>query len=279
MLILSGNPFVVPMLDEMENRDYNLSSLFVIASPGSIFTADVKKRLLEKVPNTLIFDEIGTTEDLSAMTSIHTSEDKEFTTAAPMAQDTGKKPGYRWQQPSGVFNREGKPVKPGEVGEFVLGGSMCNGYWKMPRLTAETFREIDGERYIFVGDDATVDEEGRVVLLGRSSTMINTGGEKVYCEEVEDAIHDIQKVEEAVVIGVPDEKWGEAVAALVELRKGETATEEEIRNSLRGKITGFKIPKHVIFMDKVDKLSVSAAAKIVRREWRKIAMEKLGIRE
>jgi len=279
VVTIAGNPFAVPLLKEMEERHYDLSSLLLIISPGAIFTGDVKERLMKNIPSAMLLDAIGTTEDLAAAGSVHTFADEKWGTTAPVVQDIEKKPGYRWQQPSGVFNKEGKRVKTGEVGELVFGGYMCSGYWKMPKKTAETFRVIDGERYIFVGDDATVDEEGRVHFIGRSGTMINTGGENVYCEEVEDAIHENPKVEESVVVGVPDEMYGEAVTALVELRKGETATEEEIRDSLRGKIGGFKIPKHMIFVDRIDKLDVSDAGKTVRREWRKIAMEKLGIKE
>ena len=276
VVFLSGNPFFLPVAEELERDHYDTSSLFVMLSPGALLTPDVKKRVLDKIPGLVIMDEIGTTEDLSAIPSIHTAEDKKFTTCVPVVGDI-KKGVYKSQHPSRVINpKTGKDVKPGEIGEFIAGGCMCNGYWKMPKKTAETFREIDGERYIFVGDDATVDEEGRLKFVGRSGTMINTGGENVYCEEVEDALHKDPKVNEAIVIGVPDEKWGEAVTAVVELKKGETATEEEIRNSLRDEIAGFKIPKNVIFTDKIEK---TAAAKVIRREWKKFAMDKLGIRE
>ena len=125
-----------------------------------------------------------------------------------------------------------------------------------------------------MGDEGTVDEDGYFHFVGRGPTVINTGGEKVYPEEVEETIKTHPKVRDAGVIGVPDERWGEAVTAVVELNPGEKVTPEEIIDFCRGKMAGYKKPKHVIFVEKFPR---AAAGKIERKKLKEFAKKMLGL--
>src|SRR4030042_2388070 len=139
---------------------------------------------------------------------------------------------------------------------------MTLGYWKCPKKTERDFRIIDGKRWFFAGDEGTVDEEGRFSLIGRGGGyMINSGGEKVYSEEVEEVVKSHPKVWDVAVVGTPDPRWGQAVTALVELRPGEEATPEEIIDFCRDRMAGYKRPRDVFIVDKVPR---AAAGKIDR---------------
>jgi len=148
------------------------------------------------------------------------------------------------------------------VGEFVYGGHMTLGYWKCPAKTGKDFRTVDGKRWFFVGDEGTVDADGKFSLMGRGGDyVINTGGEKVYSEEVEAAIKEHPKVVDAAVLGIPDERWGQTVTALVEAAAGEVVGEEEIVAFCRERMAGYKRPRHIFFVEKVPR---AAAGKINR---------------
>src|SRR5699024_4122547 len=152
-----------------------------------------------------------------------------------------------------VLNEEGKPVVPGsgEVGMLARSGLIPIGYHNDPVKTAETFRVIDGVRYSIPGDYATVDTDGTVTMLGRGSVSINTGGEKVSPEEVEGALKSHGQVYDALVVGIPDERMGTAVAAVVQLRAGAVPTAAELDAHVRGHIAGYKVPRAVWFVDEI----------------------------
>jgi 3-oxocholest-4-en-26-oate---CoA ligase len=145
------------------------------------------------------------------------------------------------------------------VGMLARSGHIPLGYWNDPVKTAATFREVDGVRWVLPGDFARIEDDGSVTVLGRGSVCINTGGEKVHPEEVEAALKHHPAVLDAVVVGVPHERWGEQVTALVELRSGHTASADELRIDIRRHVAGYKVPKVVVFVDRVARTPVGKA--------------------
>ena len=283
VMLIVGDAFAIPLLDELkraekEGRQFDTSSLWGMISSGVRWSAYVKKGLQNYVPGLITLDEMGTTESSAAFTELSTSMDKERKLAGAYLPHL-RGGIYKHQYPCRVINpATGEDVEPGseEVGEFIYGGWMALGYWKCPNKTAQDFRMIDGKRWFFVGDDGTVDSEGKFHLIGRGGAyMINTGGEKVYSEEVEGIIKGYHKIRDVAVIGIPDEKWGEAVTVVIELFPGEEATHQEIIEYCKGKVSGYKKPRHVVFVDKVPR---SASGKIAREEAKKMAFRSLGIK-
>jgi acyl-CoA synthetase (AMP-forming)/AMP-acid ligase II len=137
------------------------------------------------------------------------------------------------------------------VGRIVTGGRLPLEYYGDPEKTAATFLTYDGQRWLITGDLATVTEDGSVELLGRGSQSINTGGEKVHPEEVEGVLHAHPAVADVLVVGIPDERWGSAVTAVVQAQPGITVTLEELVAHCKGQLSGFKAPKHLVLVDTV----------------------------
>lgn len=164
-----------------------------------------------------------------------------------------------------VVNEDGQDVKPGEIGEVIgRGNNVMKGYWKMPEATAEAIR--DG--WLHTGDLATVDEAGYVYILDRVKDMIISGGENIYCREVEETLYTHPAIADAAVIGVPDEQWGETVKAFVVLKDGEKATAEEIIDFTRKYLAGFKRPRSVEFVESLPRnLSGKVLKKVLREPY------------
>ncbi len=261
-ILIVGDAFAIPMAEELERRRYDLGSLAGIISSGVTWSPKIKKKLLAHMPRGLALDELGTTEFSGAHSHISTPADEEIPDLRIKISSNGAYP-CRVVDPETCAD-----TKPGERGELIYGGYMALGYWKDPERTAKYFRWIDGRRWFFTGDEGIVDEDGYFHFIGRGALVINTGGEKVYPEEVEETIKTHPKVRDAIVTGVPDEKWGEAVTALVELKVGEEAKAEEIVEFCRGRLAGYKKPRHVIFVEKIPR---SASGKIERGEIKKMA--------
>jgi acyl-CoA synthetase (AMP-forming)/AMP-acid ligase II len=154
-----------------------------------------------------------------------------------------------------VFDEKLQPVVPGSgvVGRLARRGHIPLGYYKDPKKTAETFVEVNGVRWVTPGDFATVDDDGTIVLRGRGSISINTGGEKVYPEEVEGAIKEHPDVFDAVVVGVPDERWGERVVAVVQPRDARAPTLDDLKAFLRARLAGYKVPRELVIVEKVER--------------------------
>jgi len=153
-----------------------------------------------------------------------------------------------------VFTDDGREVQPGsgDVGHLAVGGHIPLGYYKDPDKTAETFRVVDGKRYSIPGDYATVEEDGTITLLGRGSVSINSGGEKIFPEEVEEAVKQDPSVADVVVVGVPDDRFGEAVTAVVAPAAGATPDEDEIAEAVEHSgLARFKRPRHVVVVERV----------------------------
>jgi len=244
-MAIVGDAFAKPMvraLEEAEARGepYDLSSVRIVISSGVMFTQPVKDALLERQAM-LIIDSLGSSEavGLAASTAARGASSETATfKIGPLAK---------------VFTTDGREVEPGsgEVGLLAVGGPIPVGYYKDPAKSAATFREFAGARWSVPGDHATVDADGTVHLLGRGSVCINTGGEKVFPEEVEEALKLHPGVVDCIVVGVPDEKWGEAVTGIVALEAPGSHTEDDILTAVRERLAGFKRPKHLLFVDEI----------------------------
>ncbi len=255
LVIIVGDAFAIPMIEELERQSYDISSLALIISSGVRFSPWVKKRFHSRHPGLIILDELGSTETSAAYAQVSSAEDDELGQLKIQTVDKGI-------NVNKVINPvTGEDVKPGEKGELIFGGYNALGYWKDPERTARHFREIDGKNWFFIGDEGTVDEQGYFHLIGRGSSIINTGGEKVYAEEVEEILLEHPGIRDVAVTGVLDDRWGEAVTAMVELEKGADLGPEEIIEYCREKMAGYKKPKNVFIVDEVPR---SATGKLER---------------
>ncbi|HLZ83763.1 MAG TPA: acyl-CoA synthetase [Caulobacteraceae bacterium] len=244
-VVIVGDAFAKPMLAALREAQaagtpYDLSSLKQIISSGVMFSTEVKKGLLEFADVTIL-DAMGSTEG-SMGSSVVSREAPPGDTARFVSNPTTK-----------VFNDRDEEVRPGsdEIGMIANGGFAPIGYYKDPEKSARTFRVVGGQRYSFPGDFAKVAADGSLILLGRGSVCINTGGEKVFPEEVEEAIKTYPDVRDAVVVGVPDEKWGEAITALVETSPGVELDSVALVDHVKSRLAAFKAPKHVLFVNSV----------------------------
>jgi fatty-acyl-CoA synthase len=237
-ITIVGDAFARPMLrglDEGPARD--LSSVTLVMSAGAMFSAEIKAGLLEHLRQCTIIDYIAATEGAMGI-SVST-----YGNPAP----TGRfipNPGVK------VLTEAGDEVAPGsgETGMVAIAGSIPDGYFHDDEKTARTFRELGGVRYSIPGDWATVEEDGMITLLGRGSQCINTGGEKVYPEEVEEVLKRHEAVEDALVFGVPDERFGQRIVAVVSLipGAGDGVDPRSIVDGVRDKLSGYKLPREVV---------------------------------
>ncbi|MEZ5219238.1 MAG: hypothetical protein R2715_22255 [Ilumatobacteraceae bacterium] len=174
-----------------------------------------------------------------------------------------------------MFTEDGREVEPGsdEVGFLAAGGSIPVGYYKDPEKTARTFREIDGERYSFPGDMAKVAADGTIILLGRGNQVINTGGEKVFPEEVEEAVKRVPGVVDCLVVGVDDERFGQAVTAVVSVEPTASLDAAAVIAAVKSDLAGYKAPRHVVFVDVVPR---APNGKADHRTARERALAELG---
>ena len=199
----------------------------------------VKEKIAERLPNVYVSDSIGASE---------TGYQGTFAGA----DDQGR-PRFMMGEHTTVLDDDGMPVTPGDgvVGRLARGGYVPIGYYKDPEKTASVFAEAGGKRWVLPGDMAMVEADGTITLLGRGSVSINTGGEKVFPEEVENALKSHADVFDVVVVGVPDERWGERVAAVVKARPGATPTSRSSHPTPASTSPGYKVPREVHLVDEV----------------------------
>jgi len=243
LLFFTGDAMARPLLDALAaDNDYDLSSLFLLASTAALFSPSIKDKLLELLPNRVITDSIGSSETGFGGTSI---------VAAGEAHTGG--PRVTIDHRTVVLDDEGNEVKPGSGVRGIIAkrGNIPVGYYKDEKKTAETFRTINGVRYAIPGDYAQVEEDGTVTMLGRGSVSINSGGEKIYPEEVEAALKGHPDVFDALVVGVPDPRYGQHVAAVVQPRDGTRPTLAELDSFVRSEIAGYKVPRSLWYVDEV----------------------------
>ncbi|MFC3713860.1 AMP-binding protein [Sphingoaurantiacus capsulatus] len=238
--VIVGDAFARPLLRAVEESGDSaaLASLRAMLSSGTMWSPEVKAGLLKHNPMMVLADAFSSSEALGMGTS--------FTTAA----DVGKPTRFIGDEDTLVLGEDMQPVAPGSgaIGKVARGGLLPRGYYKDEEKTARTFADIGGKRYCMAGDQATVEADGSITLLGRGSHCINTGGEKVFPEEVEEALKTHPLVEDALVFGVADEKWGQAVTAVVEASGAEPG---ELIAYARGQLAAYKCPKRVVIVAKV----------------------------
>ncbi len=239
-----GDAVMRPLLDAWDDFDPkpDIGSLAVVSSGGAPLSPALRDRFLATFPSIPLSDAYGSSE-----TGIQAGR--------IFLGPTGDKPEPQFtpQQAVVMDEQTHRPVVPGSgiVGRVARTGRIPLGYHKDPARSAATFVEWDGRRWSLTGDMATVAADGAITLLGRGSLCINTGGEKVYPEEVEGALRQSRAVYDVVVVGVPDERWGERVVAVVEPAPGTEPTEDALMRLVRASLAGYKVPKQVVFVEEV----------------------------
>ena len=243
MIMITGDAMARPLVDALNapGAAFDTSSLFALGSTAAIFSPSVKDDFLRLFPNLVVSDAIGSSETgMNGITSVQPGK-------------TGMKggPTVTPQPDTVVLDDELNELPPGsgQVGRLARKGNIPVGYLNDPVKTAETFVTApNGTRYSMPGDAAIHEADGTITLLGRGSVSINSGGEKIFPEEVEAAIKSHGAVYDCTVVGVPDERWGQRVSAIVQFRDGQTATLDELQSHCRTKIAGYKIPRelHVV---------------------------------
>jgi 3-oxocholest-4-en-26-oate---CoA ligase len=242
VLMLVGDVMARPVAKELAKSDHDTSSLIAVASGGAPLTEVAKDELRAQLPNVMFLDNYGASETGACGPSIG---GKEGTARFMM------KPGIT------VLDEDLKPVRPGELGRLARSGHIPLGYYNDPDKTASTFfTDAEGTRWSVPGDFASLEEDGTIVLLGRGSLVINTGGEKVYPEEVEVALKDHPDVYDCVVVGLPDERFGQCVAAVVAPRPDTRPTLEELTEHCRGRLAGYKLPRRLRLVPEVQRTAV-----------------------
>ena len=257
-LMWVGDAFARPVLDALDRGRgrWDLSSLRTIISSGVVFSADVKERIIAHMPHIAIADVFGSSETMSLGRSITTSG------ASPRTASFKTKASVR------VLTDEGRDVVAGsgEQGLLAIGGRQPVGYYNDTEKTEAIFRTVDGRRYVMPGDWATVEADGTVTLIGRGSECINSGGEKVFPEEVEIALKSHDAVNDAIVVGVPDARFGQSITALVERAAGASALEEDLISHVRLQIAAYKAPRRITFIERIPRLpNGKADLKLIRQ--------------
>lgn len=231
VLGIVGDAYARPLLAELDTGKWagRLDSLAALSSSGAVWSREVRQRISDHLPAIRLIDNFGSTEAL-------------------VSRDVDGK-GFQSRPGLVVLDADNRPVLPGsgQVGVVATAGRLPLGYLNDPVKTAETFREVDGVRYLLIGDEAMVNEDGTIRILGRGNACINTGGEKVWPEEVEIVVRDHPAVADAAIIGMPDEKWGQRVTGVVTVR-GEV-TDAELTAHCRARLTPYKCPKTWIRVD------------------------------
>ena len=259
-LIVVGDAMGRPVADALEEGKYDTSSLLVIGSGGAMLTKPVKNKLKKMLPHGMVFDSFGASETGSGGAVMDISDEAagpRFTLAANTA----------------ILDEDLRPIAPGSDKSGLLAkcGNIPMGYYKDEKKTAETFlTDPDGKRWVIPGDYAIVHEDGTAELLGRGSGCINSGGEKIYPEEVEAALKAHDSVFDTAVLGVNDERFGAKVVAVVQAAQGHAINTEGLNDFCRSKIAGYKIPRQYIIVDEIPR---TPAYKVDYRTLKALAAE------
>jgi acyl-CoA synthetase (AMP-forming)/AMP-acid ligase II len=264
-MAIVGDAFGKPMLralDENPGR-WDITSLFMVVSSGVMWSETTKQGLLRHHPGMLLVDAFSSSEALGMGNSVSTGGGAAKTAKFSLGEDAR------------VITDDGRDVVPGsgEIGRVAVKGRTPVGYYKDPEKSARTFLEIDGARYSVPGDYATVEADGSLKLLGRGSVCINTGGEKVYPEEVEEVLKEHPAVRDAVAVGLPDEKWGEAICAIVESHDGADVDEADLIAHVKGRLAAYKAPKHVVTIATIGR---APNGKVDYKRLRDVAVQRLA---
>ena len=252
LIFMTGDAMARPLIEAYEAGGYVGEKLVAVASSAAIFSRPVKERWMKAFPNTFFTDSVGASETGFQGTGLQDSENIK-----------GEGPQVALGVESLVLGDDNQPLDPvvdvGRIGRLARAGSVPIGYYKDPEKSARTFLEIRGVRYSVPGDFARIEEGGKVTLLGRGSNCINTGGEKVYPEEVEMALKGHPAVYDALVVGVADDNYGSKVAAVVQPREGETVTLEDLQAYLRPLLSGYKLPRALTLVEEIPRSATGKA--------------------
>ncbi len=247
ILVIIGDAMARPLIDELQRGSYDVSSLLVVASGGALLSPSSRARLAQLLPVAIIADGFGSSETgVMGYTSFHHAGAADGPTRFEVDKDTV------------VLDADGHPLLPGstEVGRLARRGRIPIGYYKDADKTRSAFVQIAGERWVISGDMGLVAQDGSVILLGRDAASINTGGEKVYPEEVEIVLKAHEAIADAVVVGVPDERWGERVVALVQPVPGAAFDPESVRALCQRRLAGYKVPRELRVVPVVERSPV-----------------------
>jgi acyl-CoA synthetase (AMP-forming)/AMP-acid ligase II len=240
-MVIVGDAFARPMLDALNTeagRALDVSPLRVLLSGGAILSPSLKRELVDRLPDVLVVDGYGASETGGQGQSVVVS-----------GGDIPTAPQFRVSDDTLVLGEDLRPAPAGVVGLLARRGPIPLGYYKDPEKTAATFPVIDGVRWAVPGDHAVCDDDGLITLLGRGSVSINTGGEKVYPEEVESVLKGHDEVIDAVVVGLPDPRWGERVVAVVQSRPGTAPSLDALQDHARRHLARYKVPRQVVFVE------------------------------
>jgi len=246
-LTVVGDAMARPIVEALNAKsdDTDVSSLMVVASAGAVLSPTVKEQLSQALGGAMVLNSFGSTESGhqgSAMPGSETGQE-------------GRPSFFMDPNTNAVFDDDLKPVEPGsgKLGRLARGGRLPLGYYKDTEKTDQRFITIDGKRWVLAGDFATVEADGRITVYGRGSVCINTGGEKVFPEEVEETLKGHPDVYDALVVGIEDERWMQRVAAVVQPRDGAAPSIKSLQDHCREHVAGYKIPRDVIIVPKVER--------------------------
>lgn len=234
-----GRPLIESLHELDREREMDLSSLFVIASSAVVFSQSVKDEFIARFPNVMLFDSIGSTE---------TGQNGMIAVTADNAKMSAGGPTVTAAPEAVVLDDDLVPLEPGtgQVGRLARGGHIPLRYHNDPAKSAETFVVgPDGTRYAVAGDNALLEADGSITLLGRGSVCINSGGEKIFTEEVEAIVKAHPAVYDAIIVGVPDDRWGQRVAAVIATRPDRGLTLEDLDAHCRASLAGYKVPREL----------------------------------
>jgi acyl-CoA synthetase (AMP-forming)/AMP-acid ligase II len=263
-----GQPFAAPLLEALDQhpKRWDLSALRAIGSSGAMWNQENKRGLLKHLPQLLLMDGFSSSEALGMGAALSNAATDHATAHFTMGAHCA------------VFNDAGERVAPGsgERGRVAVAGHVPLGYYKDPVKSAETFPTLEGRRWSMPGDYALVNGDGSLTLLGRGSQCINTGGEKVFPEEVEEALKRHPSVQDAAVVGVPDARFGERVCAVLQLKAAAPAVSEtQLIAHVKAQLASYKAPRHVLF---VEQLYRAPSGKLDYPATKELAKQRFGER-
>jgi fatty-acyl-CoA synthase len=241
-----GDAFALPIVRALDERKpdgarYELPTLRVICSAGAAWSGHIKEHLLEHLPAVTLLDSCGSSEGVAY--GVRRIRRGEPVAAANFEAAVGLK----------VLSPEGEELPPGEVG-MLAGPTTASGYYRDPASTEATFFDVGDQRYAMPGDFGRIESDGSVTLLGRGDTTINTGGEKVYPGEVEETIRALPEVDDCAVVGIPDERFGQMVTALVVREPSSSISADDVSRAARALLAGYKVPRRISFVEQVPRL-------------------------
>ncbi|MCB0964268.1 MAG: acyl-CoA synthetase [Acidimicrobiales bacterium] len=248
-LLITGDAMARPLVEALraEPERWDLSSLFVLSSSAVTFSPSLKEAFLDLLPNILVVDAIGSSEGGMNGMVIQTKDET--------ITHSGGGPTVKAGLDATVLDDDLQPVEPGSgvVGKLARSGNIPIEYYKDPEKTAKTFvTDAAGKRWVVAGDFASLEADGTITLLGRGSVCINSGGEKIFPEEVEHVLKAHPDVYDVLVVGVPDDRWGQAVCAVVQPRAGaDVPSLESIQEHARAHVARYKVPRHVVQVDEI----------------------------